>query len=84
MGSQHPSPNVKNPLQLEPERWLEIITLRAAKGAAFKASRCDVQVSGVFLKRCVTGAPDGVATLKVRKGAFDALNKGSRALGKVK
>ena len=28
--------------------------------------------------------PDGVATLKVRKGAFDALNKGSGALGKVK
>ena len=30
------------------------------------------------------GAPDGVATLKVRKGAFNALNKGSGALGKVK
>ena len=30
------------------------------------------------------GAPDGVATLKVRKGAFDALNKGSGALAKVK
>ena len=30
------------------------------------------------------GVPDGVATLKVRKGAFDALNKGSGALGKVK
>ena len=30
------------------------------------------------------GAPDRVATLKVRKGAFDALNKGSGALGKVK
>ena len=28
------------------------------------------------------GAPDGVATLNVRKGAFDALNKGSGALGK--
>ena len=28
------------------------------------------------------GAPDGVATLKVRKGAFDALNKGSGALEK--
>ena len=28
------------------------------------------------------GAPDGVATLKVRKGAFDALKKGSGALGK--
>ena len=36
------------------------------------------------LKRCLTGCPDGVATLKVRKGAFDALNKGSGALGKVK
>ena len=30
------------------------------------------------------GAPDKVATLKVRKGAFDALNKGSGVLGKVK
>ena len=30
------------------------------------------------------GAPDGVATLKVRKGAFDALNKGSGALDKAK
>ena len=30
------------------------------------------------------GAPDGVATLKVSKGAFDALNRGSGALGKVK
>ena len=26
--------------------------------------------------------PDGVATLKVRKGAFDALNKGPGALEK--
>ena len=29
------------------------------------------------------GAPHGVATLKVRKGAFDALNKGYGALGEV-
>ena len=28
--------------------------------------------------------PDGVATLKVRHGAFDALKRGSGALGKVK
>ena len=34
------------------------------------------------MKRCLTGTPVGVATLKVRKGAFDALNKGSGALGK--
>ena len=27
-------------------------------------------------------APDGVASLKVRKGAFDALNQGSEALGR--
>ena len=27
---------------------------------------------------------DGVATLEARKGAFDVLNKGSGALGKVK
>ena len=36
-----------------------------------------------FFKWCLTGCPDGVATLKVRKGAFDALKKGSGALGKV-
>ena len=30
------------------------------------------------------GAPDGVACLKVRQGAFDALKKGSGGLGKVK
>ena len=30
------------------------------------------------------GAPHGVATLKLRKGAFDALTEGSGALGKVK
>ena len=37
-----------------------------------------LKVSGV--KQCLMGAP-GVATLRVRKGAFDALNKGSGALG---
>ena len=37
-----------------------------------------------LLKRCLTGAPDGVATLKVRIGALDALSKGSGGLGKVK
>ena len=30
------------------------------------------------------GAPDGVGTLKVSRGAFDALNKRSGALGTVK
>ena len=30
------------------------------------------------------GASPGVATLKVRQGAFDALNDGSGALGEVK
>ena len=30
------------------------------------------------------GAPDGVASLKVRKSASDALHKGSEAPGKVK
>ena len=29
------------------------------------------------------GAPDRVATLKARKGAFDTMNKGSGAVGKV-
>ena len=32
----------------------------------------------------MTGCPDGVATLTVRKGAFDALIKGSGALGNPK
>ena len=36
------------------------------------------------VKGCLTGRPDKVATLKVRKGAFDALKKGSGAVGKVK
>ena len=38
-----------------------------------------------LLKRCLTGCPNGVATLRVRKGSFDALNEGSGAgaLGKV-
>ena len=34
--------------------------------------------------RKVQAVLDGVATLKVRKGTFDALNKGSGALGKVR
>ena len=43
------------------------------------------QTPGHELKRCLTGgAPDGVATLKVREGACDALDKGSGALGKLK
>ena len=37
---------------------------------------CDHLSSGAW-----RGAPDGVATLKARKAAFDALNKGSEALG---
>ena len=34
------------------------------------------------IKRCLTGCPYRVAALKVRQGAFDALNKGSGALRK--
>ena len=36
------------------------------------------------LNQRLTGVADGVATLKVRKGAFDGLNSGSGAFGKVK
>ena len=35
-----------------------------------------------LIKRCFTGCPRRVATLKVRKGALDALHKGSGALEK--
>ena len=36
------------------------------------------------LKRRLTECPNEVATLKARKGAFEALNHESGALGKVK
>ena len=39
---------------------------------------------GVFSIGASRGALDGVATLKVRKGTFNALNQGSGALGKLK
>ena len=38
-------------------------------------NKCQAVLDGV--------PPDGVATLKVGNGAFDALNKGPGALGKV-
>ena len=49
-GSQHPSPNVKNPLRIRAENWLEIITSRDAKSACFQGSQtsCTEIISGVF------------------------------------
>ena len=50
----------------------------------------DARICKIKRHRCLSsgasrGAPHGLAILKVRKGAFDALNKGSGALGgKVK
>ena len=50
MGSQHPSPNVKNPLRIRAAFWLKIITSRDAKSACFKGSgtSCDVIIFGIF------------------------------------
>ena len=39
LGSQHPSPNVKNPLRIRDANWLEIITSRDAKSACFQGSQ---------------------------------------------
>ena len=38
MGSQHPSPNVKNLCNFETQIWLEIITSRDAESTCFKGS----------------------------------------------
>ena len=50
LGSQHPSPNVKNFPRFEPQIWLEIITSRDAKSTCFKGSRtsCDVIIFRIF------------------------------------
>ena len=50
MGSQHPSPNVKNLCKFKPQNWLEIITSRDAKSACFQGSRtsCREIIFGVF------------------------------------
>ena len=50
MGSQHPSPNVKNLCTFEPQIWLEIITSRDAQSTCFKGSQtsCTEIISGVF------------------------------------
>ena len=44
LGSQHPSPNVKNFPGFQPQVWPEIITSRDAESTCFKGSRtsCDV------------------------------------------
>ena len=53
MGSQHPSPNVKNPLRIRAENWLETITSRDAKSACFQGSQtsCTEIISGIFLAK---------------------------------
>ena len=53
MGSQHPSPNVKNPLRIRAANWLEIITSRDAKSACFQGSQtsCTEIVSGFCLPK---------------------------------
>ena len=50
LGSQHPSPNVKNPLQILTAKWLEITASRVAKSACFQGSQtsCTEIISGVF------------------------------------
>ena len=51
LGSQHPSPSVKNLCNFETQIWLEIITARDAKSACFKGSQtsCTEVISGFFL-----------------------------------
>ena len=56
------------------------ISNRTIRTARPKTVRIAVEAL-LFSSGTWRGAPDGVATLKVRKGAFDALNKGSGALG---
>ena len=53
MGSQHPSPNVKNLCNFDTQIWLEIITSRDAKSACFKGSQtsCTEENSGGFLPK---------------------------------
>ena len=50
LGSQHPSPNVKNFPRFEPQIWPESITSRDAENTCFKGSRtsCDVIIFGIF------------------------------------
>ena len=52
MGSQHPSPNVKNLCNFETQIWPEMITSHDAKSACFKGSRtsCTEINSGIFGK----------------------------------
>ena len=52
MGSQHPSPNVKNLCNFEPQIWPEIITSRDAKSTCLKGLRTSSNV----IMFCVLGA----------------------------
>ena len=47
MGSQHPSPNVKNFPRFEQQIWPEIITSRDAESTCFKGSRTSRDVINV-------------------------------------
>ena len=53
LGSQHPSTNVKNLCNFEPQIWLEIITSRDAKTSCFKGSQtsCIEKNSGFFFAK---------------------------------
>ena len=53
MGSQHPSPNVKNLCNFEMQTWLEMITSRDAQSACFQGSQtsCTEIISGVSLPK---------------------------------
>ena len=69
MGSQHPSPNVKNLCNFETQIWLEIITSRDAKSACFKGfqTSCTEIVPGVFCAKIwpkKTTSRDGCFLLK--------------------
>ena len=51
MGSQHPSPNVKNLWTFETQIWLEMITSRDAKSACFEGSQTSEIKSCVFFAK---------------------------------
>ena len=48
LGSQHPSPDVQDPLRVRAAIWLKFITSRDAQSTCFKDSRtsCDVIMFG--------------------------------------
>ena len=93
LGSQHPSPNVKNPLRIRAANWLGIITSRDAKSTCFKGSQtsCTEIISGENLAPKKTTSRDGCGLLNISRLAhpwasprpFAALCQYARVAGKT-